>query len=131
MIGSYDQSIVIFVCPSFESILLLVTYVIYCVSLYYNEQLEVWVSKFPPFNTLSIPTAPPKEPTEDPYTHLEDHKTPGYSTTEDTYPNKQNSIEEGGPRASNGAIPADHIIYYKPKEPRPSEVIFHSNRSRY
>lgn len=106
----------------FESILLLVTYAIYCVSLYYNEKLEVWVSQFPPFNTLSLPTAPTKEPTEDPYTHLEDNKTPGYSATGETYPEKQDSIEDGGPRASNGAISADHVNYYKPKEPRPSEV---------
>lgn len=108
----------------FESVLLLVTYAIYCVSLYYNEQLEAWVSKFPPFNTLNLPTAPNpnKEPTEDPYTHLEDHKTPGYSTTEENYPRKENSIDDTQ-RASNGAISVEHnITYYRPKEPRQSEV---------
>lgn len=102
----------------FEGLLLLITYGIYCVALYFNEALEIWVSQYPPFNTLTNTVCPTKLP-EDPNSHLEDHNTPRYSTTEENITADRAEAN----RASNGSITADHNVnYYKPKEPRPSEV---------
>ncbi|KAK7582517.1 hypothetical protein V9T40_013962 [Parthenolecanium corni] len=102
----------------FEGFLLLFTYGIYCIALYYNEALELWVSQYPPFNTLKNRVCPTKL-AEDPNRHLEDLNTPRYSTTEENITIDRAEVN----RASNGSITADHnVIYYKPKEPRPSEV---------
>lgn len=102
----------------FEGFLLLFTYGIYCIALYFNEALELWVSQYPPFNTLKNIVCPTKL-AEDPNRHLEDLNTPRYSTTEENITIDRAEVN----RASNGSITADHnVIYYKPKEPRPSEV---------
>lgn len=84
--------------------------------------MESWVSKYPPFNTLNIPTNVSGKAAEDPYSHLEDNKTPRYSTDQESY--QSNTTEtENIPRPSNGSINVErNITYYKPKEPRPSEV---------
>ncbi len=97
------------------------TYGVYCIALYYNEYLELWVSQYPPFNTLTIQQKPKSEESEDPYSHLEDHKTPKYSTTDENL--QQEQTETNLPRASNGSVSVEHnIVYYKPKEPREPEV---------
>jgi len=104
----------------------LVAYAAYCVALYYNEFLELWVSQYPPFNTLNNHAgahAGEARKSEDPYSHLEDNKTPGYASAEVSDYQKETCNDEV-PRPADANINAEREVnYYKPKEPRASEVI--------
>lgn len=62
---------------------------------------------------------------EEVYGHLEDHKTPNYSATGETYQTKSPTGDEPH-YASNGGVNAagEGVNYYKPKEPRPSAEVF-------
>lgn len=102
---------------------MLTAYAVYCVALYHNEFLELWVSQYPPFNTLTN-MSNASGVAQDASSHLEDHKTPDYATTENSdYQMDSENVEDMPPSRVGSMNTERHITYYKPKEPHTSEVM--------
>lgn len=110
----------------FESVLLLVTYVIYCIALYYNESLEKWVETIPPFNKLKPAFADQGPVIEE--AAIDVNNVPNYSATSNTV-----MIEPSNDSEISQPATQWHPQLYKPqesKEPKKNPLEFPTNASQ-